>query len=81
MAATELGGTHPTGMLSCFFYIRYYYRPQRSFGQGYFFTRVCDSVQGGGAVSVHAGIPLPRQQTPPRSRESPSGKQTPAYGQ
>ena len=26
----------------------FYYRPQRSCGQGYVFTRVCDSVHGGG---------------------------------
>ena len=36
---------HPTGMLSC-------YRPQRSCGQGYVFTRVCDSVNGGGGGGV-----------------------------
>ena len=27
---------------------RYIYRPQRSCGQRYVFTRVCDSVHGGG---------------------------------
>ena len=29
---------------------RYVYRPQRSCGQGYVFTRVCDSVHIGGAI-------------------------------
>ena len=28
----------------------YIYRPKRSFGQGYIFTGVCDSVHGGGGV-------------------------------
>ena len=36
--------------------------------QGYVFTRVCNSVHGGGSASVHAG-------TPPRSR--PPWEQTP----
>ena len=30
------------------------YRPQRSCGQGYVFTRVCHSVNGGGVLSQHA---------------------------
>ena len=42
------------------------YRPQRSCGQGYVFTRVCDSVHGG--VS---GEP-PQQGEPPPGRENPS---------
>ena len=54
-------------------------RSQRSCGQGYVFTRVCDSVNTGGGVSasVHAGIPPPPpEQTPPvqthpRSRPPP----------
>ena len=47
-------GTHPTGMHSCF------YQPQRSCGQGYVFTRVCDSVnKGRGAIPacIAGGIP------------------------
>ena len=28
----------------------HYYRPKRSFGQGYVFTGVCDSVHGGGGA-------------------------------
>ena len=42
-----------------------YYRPQRSCGQGYVFTRVCDSVHRGG-VSPGRHLP-PRDQadTPP----------------
>ena len=55
----KVGGTHPTGMLSC-------YRLQQSCGQGYVITRVCDSVNRGGSASVHAGIPPPSpEQTPP----------------
>ena len=32
-----------------YFSIAAFYRPQRSCGQGYVFTRVCDSVHGGGS--------------------------------
>ena len=42
-----------------------YYRPQRSCGQGYVFTRVCDSVNGG--VSEEP----PRDQADPPRRENP----------
>ena len=37
-----------------------YYRPQRRLGQGYVFTRVCDSVHRGGVVipaRIAGGIP------------------------
>ena len=54
---------------SCWLNYFFYYRPQRSCGQGYVFTRVCDSVHRGSA-SVHAGKPPPRQ-TPLRSRPPP----------
>ena len=61
-----------------------YYRPQRSCGQGYVFTRVCDSVNGGVSASVHAGMrtpPLeqtpPREQTPPIPPEQTPLEQTP----
>ena len=63
----------------------YYYRPQRSCGQGNIFTPVCHSFcsQGGGSASVHAGMPppprppgaAPLEQTPPGSRPPP--EQTP----
>ena len=33
----------------------YFYRPKRSFGQGNVFTRVCDSVNRGGACSNFSG--------------------------
>ena len=46
------------------------YRSQRSCGQGYVFTRVCDSVNGGGVVCLSAcWIP-----TPPRSRHPPGSR-------
>ena len=63
----------------------YFYRPQQSCGQGYVFTRVCDSIHRG--VS---GQGDPPEQTPPgeqtpQSRhpqeQTPPGKHTPAYGQ
>ena len=58
-----------------------YYRPQRSCGQGYVFTRVCDSVHRG---SLRAGR-TPRQgellpgpgRPPPRARQTiPPTRQT-----
>ena len=54
-------------MFNCF------YLPQRSCGQGYVFTRVCNSVHGGGSASVHAGIPPPGADIPPGSRHPPPG--------
>ena len=69
--------------------IVYLYRPQRSCGQGYVFTRVCDSVHRGG--SPGRGNPpgqgeSPREQTPqqgepPPGSRPPPRKHTPAYGQ
>ena len=35
---------------------QYFYRPQRSCGQGYVFTRVCDSVHRGGSASVRVAM-------------------------
>ena len=52
--------------------LRDFYRPQRSCGQGNIFVPVCHSVQGGVSVSVHAGIPLPQEETP-----TPPGADTP----
>ena len=51
----------------------YYYRPQRSCGQGYVFTHVCDSVHRGG---LEAG------RNPPRGRREhpPAGGRTPPAG-
>ena len=77
-------------VLWIFDWVFHFYRPQRSCGQGYVFTRVCHSVNTGGGVfaSVHAGIPSPRSRhpppgadppgtdTPPRSRHTP-GADTP----
>ena len=47
-----------------------YYRPQRSCGQGYVFTRVCDSVNGGGLRRTPP--PGTRQTRPPDQGEPPS---------
>ena len=55
----------------------YFYRLQRSCGQGNIFTPVCHSFcsQGGrGSASVHAGIPHP---PPPRSRHPSPGTRHP----
>ena len=45
-----------------------YYRPQRSCGQGYVFTRVCDSVNRGG---VSGEPPPPDKADPPGTKENP----------
>ena len=47
-----------------------HYRPQRSCGQGYVFTRVCNSVHRGSA-SVHAGIPPGGTHPPPPEAHTP----------
>ena len=56
----------------------HFYRPQRSCGQGYVFTRVCDSVHRGGSPSRppwdqadHPPCPPGTRQTPPRQGEPP----------
>ena len=55
-----------------------HYRPQC--GQGYVFTRVCDSVHGGSA-SEHAGIPPPpRKVAPPWEGSTPWDGSTPWGG-
>ena len=54
-----------------------FYRPQRSCGQGYVFTRVCDSVNTGGCLPqcMLGYHPLPRSR-PPRNRHPPPGADT-----
>ena len=55
------------------------YRPQRSCGQGYVFTRVCDSVHRGGDSAEPPGRETPRDQadTPPRTWQTPPGRENP----
>ena len=48
------------------------YRPQRSCGQGYVFTRVCDSVHGGGLRRTPPG-----PGRPPRTKEKPRDQADP----
>ena len=64
----------------------YYFQPQRSCGQGYVFTRVCDSVHGGGVclsacwdttTTPGSRHPLPAD-TP--SKEQAPPQQTPPQG-
>ena len=64
-----------TSLLNRFFcntnqYFKFHinYRPQRSCGQDYVFTRVCDSVHRGG---LQAGRTPLGQGDPPRPRENP----------
>ena len=52
------------------------YRPQRSCGQGYVFTGVCDSVHRGGV----SGEPPRTRQTPPRTRQTPPDQGEPPPG-
>ena len=81
----RVGGTHPTEMHSC-------YQPQRSWGQGYVFTRVCDSVNRGGSPGSPPGPGRhppdqadppgpgrhpPDQAEPPGTRQTPRTRQTP----
>ena len=64
-------------LLEC---ILVYYRPQRSCGQGYVFTRVCDSVHRG----VSGEPPRTRQTRPPPPQdqgEPPQTRQTPPRDQ
>ena len=56
----------------------HFYRPQRSCGQGYVFTRVCDSVHRGGSPenpprTRQTPPPPPRQGEPPQTRQTPPG--------
>ena len=52
------------GHMDCY----HFYRPQRSCGQGYVFTRVCDSVHGGGLRRTPPG---PGRHHPPGTRQTP----------
>ena len=72
---------------ACFHSNMVYYRPQRSSGQGYVFTRVCDSVHRGVVClsacwdtttprSRHPWEQTPPGSRPPRSRNPP--EQTPS---
>ena len=62
-----------------------HYRPQRSCGQGYVFTRVCDSVNGGVSREpppqdqADPPPPGPRRTPPPRTKENtpPAGRPPP----
>ena len=54
-----------------------HYRPQRSCGQGYVFTRVCDSVhRRGGLPQCMLGYHTPPGKHPSRKHPPPSGKHT-----
>ena len=54
----------------------YFYRPQRSCGQGYVFTRVCDSVHRGGSPGRH-----PPDQGEPPNQADPPGRDNPPSDQ
>ena len=67
-----------TVMRSITYALRLNYRPQRSCGQGYVFTRVCDSVNRGG---LRRTPPHPRPGRPPRTRQTPLGPGRPPRDQ
>ena len=52
-------------------FVQFYYRPQRSCGQGYVFTRVCDSVNRGGGGSPENPPPRDQGEPPPDQGEPP----------
>ena len=55
-----------------------YYRPQRSCGQGYVFTRVCDSVhRGDGLPQCMLGRKQPPQKKAPLRKEALPGRKHP----
>ena len=58
-----------------------FYRPQQSCGQGYVFTRVCDSVHRGGVcLSACWDTATPRGRHPPKEGGTPK-KETPREGE
>ena len=79
MASFSLFGA-PIGSVQNFdpFLYNYFYRPQRSCGQGNIFTPVCHSVhRGGGLPQCMLGCQPPPDETPPRSRHTIPGPDTP----
>ena len=53
-------------------FVKFYYRPQRSCGRGYVFTRVCDSVHGGGGLpQCMLGYCHPPRRRHPLAKETP----------
>ena len=54
-----------------------FYRPQRSCGQGYVFTRVCDSVNTGGCLPQCMLGPSPLGVDTPLGADNPPGADTP----
>ena len=60
-----------------------FYRPQRSCGQGYVFTRVCDSVHSGGSPENPPTPPGTRQTHPPPDQGEPplAGRTPPNQGE
>ena len=69
-------------LLHIFQRMLYYYRPQRSCGQGYIFTSVCHSVHKGGLPHCMLGYP-PAKETPPGdppAKETPLPRRPPRQG-
>ena len=62
-------------MQNCLLYV---YRPQRSWAKVMFLQASVILSTGGGAASVHAGMPAPppRDQRPPLTRQTPPGPET-----
>ena len=60
-------------------YVEPNYRPRRGWGQGYVFTRVCDSVHRGGLqrTLLDQADPPRDQADPPWTRENPPSREDP----
>ena len=62
-------------LAQCKMVMGHFYRPQRSCGQGYVFTRVCDSVHWGGLCQCMLGY-----HPPPKEGGTPPGGMHPQEG-
>ena len=68
--------------INYYYYYYYYYQPQWSCGQGYVFTRVCDSVHRGGLRRTPLDqVDPPRQGDPPAGRTPLAGRTPPGTRQ
>ena len=56
---------------------KYFYRPQRSCGQGNIFTPVCHSVHRGGLPQCMLGYPPGSDSTPPDQADTPQTRHPP----
>ena len=65
--------------LTVLFHFLFCYRPQRSCGQGYVFTRVCNSVHRGGSLGRETPPPGRQEEHPPPPGQA--GRTSPGQGE